>query len=105
MDAAMVTARMPRSKKDAGNKVLGDLGYTASRAINELYDFVLETGSLPFHSTREKGTPDREQLQHALAFVDSIAIVEPSEFDALDADELKRRKLVGKGRADEGDFE
>lgn len=104
MDDAMVTARMPRSKKDAGNRMLASLGYSASRAINELYDSVLATGRLPFAAEGEPAVPDAARLRRALAFVDSIAIVEPDDFDRLDADALKRRKLVAKGRAAEGDF-
>ncbi len=104
MDDSMVTARMPRSKKDAGSRMLGELGYTASQAINELYDYILKTGSLPFHGRREQTAPDKERLAQALAFVDGIAIVEPSEFDLLDEKELKKRKLIKKGIANEGDF-
>ena len=104
MDDSMVTARMPRSKKDAGSRVLGGLGYTASQAINELYDYVLKTGRLPFQEQQQRVAPDKQRLAQALAFVDSIAIVEPSEFDRLDQDELKRRRLIEKGLASEEDF-
>jgi antitoxin component of RelBE/YafQ-DinJ toxin-antitoxin module len=104
MDTAMVTARMSRSKKDAGNRILADMGYTASKAINELYDHVLETGSLPFAKARPTTPPDSARLRQALAFVDSIAIIEPSAFDLQDRDELKKAKLIAKGRASEEDF-
>ena len=103
MGNAMVTARMSQSKKDAGNKVLESLGYSASRAINELYDCILETGALPF-TAKTYQAPAKEQIALALAFVDSIAIVEPDEFDALDARELKKHKLIAKGHAAQGDF-
>ncbi len=94
----------PVQKRDAGSKVLSELGYTASPAINELYDYILKTGRQPFQERRERVAPNKECLAKALAFVDSIAIVGPSEFDYLDKDEPKRRRLIDRGLANEEDF-
>ena len=104
MADAMVTARMPQSKKDAGNEVLHKLGYTASQAINELYDRVLETQSWPLANAK-MGAVDPRSLSEALSFVDGIARVGADDFVDIDLDEAKRRRLVEKGRAVEADFE
>ena len=42
---AMVTARMRVGKKEEGNRVLASLGTNASKAVNQLYDYVIERGS------------------------------------------------------------
>ena len=104
MADAMVTARMPQSKKEAGNEVLRKLGYTASKAINELYDRVLETQSWPL-ARAEMSAVDPQRLAEALSFVDGIARVSADDFVDFDFDEAKRRRLVAKGRALEADFE
>ncbi len=104
MADAMVTARMPQSKKEAGNAVLRKLGYTASQAINELYDRVLETQSWPLART-EMGAVDSQRLAEALSFVDGIARVDAGDYVDFDFDEAKRKRLIAKGRATEADFE
>ena len=48
MADAMVTARMSAEKKEAGNRMLEQLGTNASQAVNRLYDYVLEKKQLPF---------------------------------------------------------
>ena len=104
MADAMVTARMPQSKKDAGNEVLRKHGYTASQAINELYDRVVETQSWPL-ARAEMGAIDSQRLAEALSFVDGIARVSADDFVDFDFHEAKRKRLTSKGRAVEADFE
>ena len=103
MTDAMVTARMPLSKKKAGNEILHELGYSASQAINELYDRLLETRSWPLAS-KGTGPVDAASLAEALSFVDSIARVSPDDFIDMDFDEAKRRRLIAKGRATEAEL-
>jgi antitoxin component of RelBE/YafQ-DinJ toxin-antitoxin module len=104
MADAMVTARMPQSKKDAGNKILRELGLNASLAVNELYDCILETHTWPL-AAQKKSEIDTTQLANALAFVDSIARVPKDSFIDIDYDQAKRQRLIGKGRATESDFQ
>ena len=40
MADAMVTARMSSEKKEAGNRILEQMGTNASQAVNRLYDYV-----------------------------------------------------------------
>lgn len=103
MADAMVTARMPQSKKDAGNEILRELGFSASAAINALYDRVLETREWPIPEMRSAHV-DPIALRDALALVDGIARVSPTEAPPMDADAAKRRRLISKGRASEADF-
>ena len=48
MSDAMVTARMSVAKKEAGVRALRSLGMTASEAINAMFDYLINNGSLPF---------------------------------------------------------
>ena len=50
---AMVTARMGVGKKEEGNRVLASLGTNASKAVNQLYDYVIERGALRCSGGRE----------------------------------------------------
>ena len=104
MPDAMVTARMSQSKKNAGNEILRELGYSASQAINELYDRVLETHAWPLAPSK-KAPINLRDLNDALAFVDGIARVSPDDFIDMSDDEAKQRRLIGKGRASKEDFE
>ena len=54
---AMVTARMGVGKKEEGNRVLASLGTNASKAVNQLYDYVIERGALPFDDRVEERRP------------------------------------------------
>lgn len=45
---AMITARMTPEKKEEGNAALRALGVTPSEAVNQLYDYVIKNGELPF---------------------------------------------------------
>ena len=104
MPDAMVTARMSQSKKNAGNEILRELGYSASQAINELYDRVLETHAWPLALTK-KSPISSQDLSDALAFVDGISRVSPDDFADMDGSEAKQRRLIEKGRATKKDFE
>ena len=103
MADAMVTARMPQSKKDAGNKILRELGLNASLAVNELYDYILETHTWPL-AAKKTNEINALQLADALAFVDNIARVPKDSFIDIDYDQAKRQRLIEKGRATESDF-
>lgn len=73
MSDAMVTGRMTQAKKKAGNKVLQKLGLNASQAINQLYDYLVDKGSLPFDNPTEAKRPfTQAQLEEARAYARSI---------------------------------
>ena len=104
MADAMVTARMAQSKKEAGAEVLESLGMSASQAINAFYDSLIEQRTWPIERKRAS-LIDPGKLGAALSFIDSIAQVDPADFEDMDMKEAKRRRLIAKGRAEEGDFE
>lgn len=62
MADAMVTARMTSDKKEAGNRVLEQLGTNASQAVNKLYDYVLENKELPFKKRRKTKNIQKTKL-------------------------------------------
>ena len=103
MADAMVTARMTRSKKEAGAEVLESLGMSASQAINALYDSLIEQRAWPLERI-SCTCVDACELDAALSFVDSIAQVDSTHFEDMDMKEARRRRLLVKGRAEEVDF-
>ena len=76
---AMVTARMPQGKKEAATAVLKELGLTASQVINELFDAIISTRSVPsMMPSRQEKTP-QQLYEEAEAWADSFPYVELSE--------------------------
>lgn len=77
MADAMVTARMSQEKKEAGNRVLEQLGTNASQVVNRLYDYVLENKKLPFPEEQGGGNTRRRRSPRRLpgwtAFLERIA--------------------------------
>ncbi|MDJ1121751.1 type II toxin-antitoxin system RelB/DinJ family antitoxin [Olsenella sp. YH-ols2217] len=77
---AMITARMTPEKKEEGNAALKALGVTPSEAVNQLYDYVIRCGDLPFEP-EEKVWPSqlltdeekRRRLEEAKARLEKIA--------------------------------
>jgi len=47
MESALVSARVPKAKKEAAAAILASLGATASELVNNAYDFLLAEGRLP----------------------------------------------------------
>ncbi len=87
MADAMVTARMNPAKKQAGNRVLEELGSSASQAINQLYDHLIEERALPFECD-QKEMPSPERIAEARAFIG--ALPRKNRFTDLTDDEAKR---------------
>lgn len=103
MADAMVTARMAPEKKEAGNRVLEQMGITASQAINRLYDYLVEKKELPFPEQRRMGahrfTP--EEIAEAVAWVDSIPRLSPgNRFSTMTDDEIRYERLASRGYFD-----
>lgn len=100
MADAMVTARMSQEKKEQGNAILGQLGTSASGAINRLYDYLLEHKSLPFgdDSTSRQHSP--EEIAAAWEFVHSIPLEKGNRFTSMSDDEIRMERLAAKGHFD-----
>ena len=47
MESALVSARVPKAKKETAAAVLASLGATASDLVNDAFDFVLAEGRMP----------------------------------------------------------
>lgn len=102
MADAMVTARMSAEKKEAGNRMLEQLGTNASQAVNRLYDYVLEKKQLPFPEQHERRKHTQEEIAQAIAWVDSIP--RRDRFSTMTDDEIRRERLVSRGLATSKDF-
>lgn len=91
MSDAMVTGRMNAAKKQAGNRILAELGSTASQAINQLYDYVIAEHALPFgQTTKEPLTSER--IDQARTFVSSLP--QKNAFSSLSDEDIKKRRML-----------
>ena len=98
MSDAMVTARMPKAKKDAGNRVLGQLGYSTSQFINSAYDYLIQHGVSPFECDQAHAEiPSAELIAQALAKVDGMCLPESNRFAAMGDDDIRRERLMRQG--------
>lgn len=93
----MVTARMPIGKKEAGVAVLADLGVSASQAINGLFDYLIENGSLPFERARKQGSVSPDEIACAAAWIDGISLPAGNRFATASDDDIRRERLSSKG--------
>lgn len=107
MTDAMVTARMSQEKKDAGNRVLEKLGTNASQTINQLYDYLIQNGELPFPAQEESHEHTPEEIAEAVAWADDLVsrIAVPSRFATMSDDEIRQERLIARGLATKEDFE
>ena len=93
---SMVTARMPKGKKETGNSILRELGTNPSQFINESYDYVIKNRSLPYRGTvQQRSMVDFEK---AVAFIASIPLPAPSRFAHMTDEEIKHERLGSQGR-------
>ena len=53
MNETMATARTPKAKKEAGNRILKGIGSNASQFINDAYDYLIQHGASPFGAQQE----------------------------------------------------
>lgn len=99
MDDAMVSARMSREKKAAGNRILAQLGTNASQAVNELYDYLIRNKKLPFAPSQELGLHKytQDQLREAAALINELAVpdIDP-ELAQLDIKHAKQKRIERK---------
>ena len=102
MADAMVTARMSAEKKEAGNRMLEQLGTNASQAVNRLYDYVLEKKLLTFPEQQGRRKYTQEEIAQAIAWVDSIP--RRDRFSTMTDDEIRRERLISRGLATSKDF-
>ena len=104
MTDAMVTARMPKSKKEAGNRVLESLGASASQVVNELYDYLIKNKALPWRSDEGEGRViTKEQWAEAQAWLDSMQIDLPPEFASMSIKDARTHRLAAQGLIDQGE--
>lgn len=95
----MVTARMSPEKKERGNRCLQELGTNASQVINRLYDFIIETGELPFAEAAPKPTVFTAEAiaeaRRALAELKLLPADNP--FATMTDEEIRANRLRSRG--------
>ena len=92
-----VTARMSRAKKDAGNRVLDQIGITTSKFINSAYDYLIQHGTSPFEEQQGDGKLSLEHLATALAQVEEMCLPASNRFATMTDDEIRAERLARKG--------
>lgn len=97
MSDAMVTARMSSTKKEAGNKILEKIGTNASQAVNDLYDYVLENGVLPWQKGVLRRTVGKEELAGAMKWVEGLQVDVSPEVSGMSIKDAKRARLGVRG--------
>ena len=98
MADAMVTARMSSEKKEAGNRILEQMGTNASQAVNRLYDYVIEKRELPFPERKKRRRYTQEEIAEAIAWVDGLSQKRTTgRFSDMTVKEAKRERLIAKG--------
>ena len=90
MDSTLVSARLPRAKKERGCSVLADIGATTSELINQAFDYVIANGELP--GAEKPTTPTAEAFAK---FIQSSTLdVEWPEGFGGDYKQLEKRLRV-----------
>ncbi len=101
MGTAMVTARMDDLKKARAGAILRKCGKTPSGAINELYDFIIREGALPWGDERRgMASMSARQIEEAADFVQSIP-PESSRFSTMSDEEIRNERVRAKLAAGE----
>ena len=90
MADVMGTGRMSKAKKEAGNRVLHSMGISASQAINQLYDYLIEEKELPFRRKRSSRRT-KAQVRKAASFIDSIPVT--NAFSSMTDEEIRQHKV------------
>jgi len=81
MESALVSARVPRAKKEAASSLLESLGSTTSELINSAFEYLIENKSLP---TSEASISRNEQTYIAFVSEATLSIDWGPEAEFLD---------------------
>lgn len=94
---AMVTGRMSAEKKERGNRILEREGWNASRAINCLYDRIIEDGNVSMFN-EEEANERKENIQKVKNILAACTVpLDISRFDNMTTAEIKLEKAKDKG--------
>lgn len=94
MADAMVTGRVPLQKKVAATRVLNQIGVSTSQAINQLFDYLIQHGSLPFPQ-EERSQATAADMTEAREFICSM--VRPNAFSGMTDEQIKCHKAASMG--------
>ncbi|MBQ9003375.1 MAG: type II toxin-antitoxin system RelB/DinJ family antitoxin [Eggerthellaceae bacterium] len=92
MDNTLVSARVPRAKKERGSSILSAMGLTVSDLINDAFDYVISEKRLPGASEGES-SPERTP-QKFQAFVEECTL----DIDWASQEGVDYKELIKRGR-------
>ena len=96
MGDAMVTARMSQAKKDAGNRVLEQIGTTTSKFINSAYDYLIQNETSPF-ATKTETSLSAKDISSALSRVEDMCLPSSNRYAPMSDDEIRSERLTRHG--------
>lgn len=97
MNDAIITARMPKAKKEAGNRVLEQLGSSTSQFVNSAYDYLIRHGASPFAAPASNERVSAERIAAALAQVEGMCLPASNRFATMSDDDIRRERLARQG--------
>ena len=88
----VVTARVPEGVRARGVDILNEIGSSTSELINAAFEYVIKERALPKPRTRQEDEQSRtigkEQLAQVAAFMNSVKIETPREWEQAPFEEL-----------------
>lgn len=92
MISSTITVRMDESKKKHGNAILKKRGLTPSQWINELYDYMLEEGEIPWEQNRDSVfSMPQEEIESTWKTIKPIPV--KSRFSSMTDEEIELERL------------
>ena len=93
---AVITVRLDKDIKERAHATLNELGLTPSRAVQQLFEYIVRTGDLPFGGDSR---PSPEEVKRRLAAFERLQLDEPLPMsdDQVRAARIKERYGIDVG--------
>ena len=91
MESTLVSARVPRAKKEAAAGLLASLGATTSDLINRAFDYLLEKKELPCTTSERRNS--QKELRTFVAST-TFEVPWPDDFDGNYKTLVKQERLA-----------
>jgi RHH-type rel operon transcriptional repressor/antitoxin RelB len=93
---AVLTVRLNRDVKERVTAILKQDGLSPSSAVQELFDYILRTGDIPFKS---KGGPSEQEIQKRLLAFAGFQLEQPLQ---LTDEQVKQARIKDRYDIDVG---
>ena len=93
---AVITVRLDKDVKERAHATLQELGLTPSRAVQQLFEYIVRTGDLPFG---DESRPSSEEVKRRLIAFERLGLDEPLHMsnDEIRAARIKERYGIDVG--------